>query len=218
MPRIGEFYGIVIEMYYGDHPPPYFDARCGGDAAKIEIAGGEVIAGSLPSRALRLVPKWIDQHRDELGGQLGASGAPPEATTNRPTPVNEIIHVTDVEPLDGHRIRVTFNNGAVKEIDLGALLAAGGVFSSIYERREVFEKVAVNPESGTVGWPGEVDLDPEGSLRALRTRLRPPDRASDGSRARHCDELTRDRESKLSSRTPGKRRELPEHAMLGGST
>jgi hypothetical protein len=75
--------------------------------------------------------------------------------------MNEIIHVTDVEPLDGHRIRVTFNDGAIKEIDLGALLAAGGVFSSIYERRDVFEQVAVNPKSGTVEWPGEVDLDPE---------------------------------------------------------
>src|SRR3954471_16744328 len=66
VPRISEFYGIVIEMYYGDHPPPHFHARYGGDSAKIEIAGGEVIAGSLPGRALRLVREWIDQHRDEL--------------------------------------------------------------------------------------------------------------------------------------------------------
>jgi hypothetical protein len=66
VPRISEFYGTVIEMYYGDHPPRHFHARYGGDAAKIEIAGGEVIAGSLPSRALRLVREWIDQHRDEL--------------------------------------------------------------------------------------------------------------------------------------------------------
>jgi hypothetical protein len=45
---------------------PHFHARYGGDSAKIEIAGGEVIAGSLPSRALRLVREWIAQHRDEL--------------------------------------------------------------------------------------------------------------------------------------------------------
>jgi uncharacterized protein DUF2442 len=75
--------------------------------------------------------------------------------------MTEIIHVTDVQPLEGHRIRVTFNDGAIKEIDLSALLAAGGVFAPIYERREVFEQVAVNLESGTVEWPGEVDLDPE---------------------------------------------------------
>jgi len=29
-PRISEFYGIVIEMYYGDHPPPHFHARYRG--------------------------------------------------------------------------------------------------------------------------------------------------------------------------------------------
>jgi uncharacterized protein DUF2442 len=75
--------------------------------------------------------------------------------------MTEIIHVTDVQPLEGLWIRVTFNDGAIKEIDLSALLAAGGVFAPIYDRREVFEQVAVNPESGTVEWPGEVDLDPE---------------------------------------------------------
>jgi uncharacterized protein DUF2442 len=31
----------------------------------------------------------------------------------------------------------------------------------IRERREIFEKVHVNPETQTVEWPGEVDLDPE---------------------------------------------------------
>ena len=75
--------------------------------------------------------------------------------------MNEIIHVTEVQPLEGHRIRATFSDRAVKEIDLSALLAAGGVFAPIYERREIFEQVAVNPETGTVEWPGEVDLDPE---------------------------------------------------------
>jgi hypothetical protein len=38
---------------------------------------------------------------------------------------------------------------------------AGGVFAPIHEQREIFEQVHVNPESRTVEWPGEVDLDPE---------------------------------------------------------
>jgi len=66
MPRISSFYGIVIEMYYADHPPPHFHARYSGEAAKIEIATGEVIAGSLPKNALRLVREWLDEHGDEL--------------------------------------------------------------------------------------------------------------------------------------------------------
>lgn len=66
VPRISEFYGIVIEMYNVDHPPPHFHARYGDDSAKIDIVTGGIVAGSLPSRALRLVREWGDQHRDEL--------------------------------------------------------------------------------------------------------------------------------------------------------
>ena len=75
--------------------------------------------------------------------------------------MSDLIFVTDVEPLEGHRIRATFSDGAIKEIDLSELLAAGGVLAPIYERREVFEQVRVNPESGTVEWPGQLDLDPK---------------------------------------------------------
>jgi hypothetical protein len=66
VPRLSVFYGIVIEMYFGDHPPPHFHARYGGDAAKIDIASGEIIAGTLPGRALRLVREWMQLHGDEL--------------------------------------------------------------------------------------------------------------------------------------------------------
>jgi hypothetical protein len=66
VPRISEFYVIVIEMYFADHPPPHFHARYGGEEATIMIASGAVLAGSLPGRALRLVREWLDEHRDEL--------------------------------------------------------------------------------------------------------------------------------------------------------
>jgi len=66
VPRICEFYGIVIEMYFADHPPPHFHARYAGDEATIVIASGEVLAGSLPGRALRLVREWLGEHRAEM--------------------------------------------------------------------------------------------------------------------------------------------------------
>lgn len=65
LPRISEFYGIVIEMFFVDHPPPHFHARYGGDEALIVIATGEVFAG-VPPRALRLVREWLGGHREEL--------------------------------------------------------------------------------------------------------------------------------------------------------
>ena len=75
--------------------------------------------------------------------------------------MNGMITITHVLPLRGHSIRVTFSDGAIKDVHLGELFAAGGVFAPLYERRDLFERVAVNPETGTVEWPGEVDLDPD---------------------------------------------------------
>lgn len=46
-------------MYLGDHPPPHFHARYNGEVALIVIATGDVYAGSLPPRALRLVREWV---------------------------------------------------------------------------------------------------------------------------------------------------------------
>jgi hypothetical protein len=40
MPRISSFYGIVIEMYFKDHPPPHFRAFYAGEEAKTSIATG----------------------------------------------------------------------------------------------------------------------------------------------------------------------------------
>jgi hypothetical protein len=66
MPRISSFFGIVIEMYFKDHPPPHFHAIYGDEEAKIEIATGAVLRGSLSTRALRLVREWLEIHREEL--------------------------------------------------------------------------------------------------------------------------------------------------------
>ena len=66
MPRISTFYGIVIVLYFADHPPPHFHARYGEHEAQIEISTGEVRHGWLPRRALVLVQEWTAIHRAEL--------------------------------------------------------------------------------------------------------------------------------------------------------
>lgn len=65
MPRISEFYGIVIAMYYAEHGP-HFHALYAGEDASIAIESLDVLAGSLPDRALRLVREWATLHRVEL--------------------------------------------------------------------------------------------------------------------------------------------------------
>jgi hypothetical protein len=66
MPEISRFYGIVIQIYYGDHSPPHFHARYAGQSAKIDIDALTVIDGKLPSRALGLVLEWASIHQAEL--------------------------------------------------------------------------------------------------------------------------------------------------------
>ncbi len=66
MPRLSSFYGIVIYMYRPDHPPPHFHAQYGEHVAQIDLASLEVLNGSLPARAVRLVREWAQLHRSEL--------------------------------------------------------------------------------------------------------------------------------------------------------
>ena len=40
MPRISQFYGIAVYMYYRDHAPPHFHAIYGEYDAEVEIDTG----------------------------------------------------------------------------------------------------------------------------------------------------------------------------------
>ena len=66
MPEISRFYGIIIRMYSGDHPPPHFHAIYGEHEAFVEIETGHILYGYIPSTALRMVQTWTEQHRAEL--------------------------------------------------------------------------------------------------------------------------------------------------------
>lgn len=66
VPRISSFYGIVIAMYYREHGMPHFHALYGEHKASISIPSLDLLGGSLPPQALRLVKRWATLHREEL--------------------------------------------------------------------------------------------------------------------------------------------------------
>ena len=69
MPVISMFYGIIIRMYLLDnkhHNIPHVHAKYAEYEASISIVDGEVLAGQLPRKQLRLVQAWIELRRDEL--------------------------------------------------------------------------------------------------------------------------------------------------------
>lgn len=97
--------------------------------------------------------------------------------------MSELIKIDAVEPLQGHWLRLAFSDGAVKDVDVGELIARRGVFSAIGADRATFEQVRVNPETRTIEWPGEVDLDaevlygrfePESGVKITRRTVREP--------------------------------------------
>ncbi len=66
MPRISEFYGIVIEMYWSDHNPRHFHAKYGEHRSEIDIRTLGLLRGRLPAKAMGLVTEWATLHQEEL--------------------------------------------------------------------------------------------------------------------------------------------------------
>jgi Protein of unknown function (DUF2442) len=67
--------------------------------------------------------------------------------------------VTAVEPLDGYRLRLTFSDGLIRELDLSGDL--WGPMAEPLQEAGYFRRVRVDPEFGTVVWPNGFDLDPD---------------------------------------------------------
>ena len=66
MPTVAIFYGIVIQFYWSEHPPPHFHARYAGYEAQIDIRAAQILEGSLPRRAKAMVLEWTLTHQPEL--------------------------------------------------------------------------------------------------------------------------------------------------------
>jgi hypothetical protein len=66
MPELSRFYGIIVRMFYDDHPPPHFHAAYQGEEVQVNLETLEVMKGRIRRRALVLVLEWAALHRDEL--------------------------------------------------------------------------------------------------------------------------------------------------------
>jgi hypothetical protein len=73
--------------------------------------------------------------------------------------MNELIHILEAVPLEDRWVRLRFSDGVVKGVDLAPVLEKGGVFAEIRDDRSVFERLYVDPETHTIAWPGDIDLD-----------------------------------------------------------
>ena len=69
------------------------------------------------------------------------------------------LHVSRATLLGDYALRLEFNDGTVRDVDLSEELH-GQVFEPLRDP-ELFSKVEVNPETGTIEWPNGADFAPE---------------------------------------------------------
>jgi hypothetical protein len=73
--------------------------------------------------------------------------------------IRTLPRVTNVEPLEAFRLRLTFTDGLVREVDLSGDL--WGPLAEPLQDADYFRHVRVDQELGTVVWPNGYDLDPD---------------------------------------------------------
>lgn len=72
--------------------------------------------------------------------------------------LGRLVRVRSVEPLEGFMVRLEFEDGTQKEIDLEPYLH-GHIFEPIRRDMSVFRSVKV--EEGTIVWENGADIDPD---------------------------------------------------------
>ena len=66
MPEISRYFGIIIRMYFDDHPPPHFHAIYEKNEIQMAINPITILRGRLPRRAESMVIEWTALHQQAL--------------------------------------------------------------------------------------------------------------------------------------------------------
>ncbi|MEI7481024.1 MAG: DUF4160 domain-containing protein [Elusimicrobiota bacterium] len=66
MPKISEFFGISIYVYYREHQPPHFHALYAGEEILVSVKELSVMGGAIHPRAIGMVIEWAALHQKEL--------------------------------------------------------------------------------------------------------------------------------------------------------
>jgi hypothetical protein len=79
MPKICQFFGIMIYIHFRDHLPPHFHAQYGEFEGIVGVNPVRLLQGDLPPRVLGLVIEWATLYSEELSNAW-------EAVSNRRMP------------------------------------------------------------------------------------------------------------------------------------
>lgn len=73
--------------------------------------------------------------------------------------MQDLVHVTSVEVVGDHRLRLRFEDGAAGEVD-ASVWDWNGVFEPLRDP-DYFRRVRLDEELGTIVWPNGADVAPE---------------------------------------------------------
>jgi len=74
--------------------------------------------------------------------------------------MTHLPRIIAVEPLGNHRLRLTFDDGLVRDLDFRLVADRGGVFEPLRDPA-YFAQVSIDEAAGTICWPHGIDLDPD---------------------------------------------------------
>lgn len=83
--------------------------------------------------------------------------------------VEQLVDITGVEVIGDYRLRLTFEDGTVGDVDFSGR-DWRGVFEALRDP-EYFARVTVDPEAGTITWPDGLDMAPEPLYAEARRHL-----------------------------------------------
>jgi hypothetical protein len=72
--------------------------------------------------------------------------------------------ITEAQPLDGHRVRLRFDDGSEGVVDFGPLAARGGIYAGLALAPRA---VSIGPRGRSLEWPS-----PEGTVDFCADALR----------------------------------------------
>jgi hypothetical protein len=70
-----------------------------------------------------------------------------------------VLRVTAVEPVSSHEVRLTFNDGLVREVDMAPMM--WGELGEALKDPDFFRRVRVDEEARSITWPNGFEPDPD---------------------------------------------------------
>jgi Protein of unknown function (DUF2442) len=80
-----------------------------------------------------------------------------------------LVDVTGVEVIGDYRLRLTFEDGTIGDVDFSGH-EWRGVFEPLRDPK-YFARVTIDPGAGTITWPDGVDMAPEPLYAEARANL-----------------------------------------------